>query len=707
MTTIIDYVVCLVDQPLRGVLIANDPSYEIWFPYSIEAIKTLRENLIIGVRNISSINLHRVTDVEEDAHYSLLRIAAVSPRHFLVDQIRQDRTNEPVSIEQIISKFDTEWKRSVRDREENNLRLVVLVESTGLELYLPLGAAAFTQQSEGIYDARSNPILGDIAYLMNQSVVERLVNRQLPAPAPENDCIALGTHTLYTNPPLQVLLDTNTFFRRHFGIFGFTGAGKSNLLSTLVASAMETASQTNLVLFDVNNEYFGLLFDVLLRHDAHVVFLDPKLMGASLRALLQGKMQYLEAAAQEFVDTTTMSGALTGACDESADVRANLVQITKMLLASGCFKVLRMAENANSVGFFFSQLQEHIESSVTLSSGKGMRTKNEFLKGIPGLLAQWLPDENQDLTPDNLETLRANIKPLLDYTASDEALAGTEHNGSALFSKLCEKFPKDDKDRGYRDLHDPLRRIDDFLQKKIQEITRVEEDYKITIGLDGLLNALHDKKKTVVILLGQENSLRNFSNLLGEFVYNFRREHGITAPVTSFIFDEADLFIPAKTEKKDDDDAEAIKSSRIIANTLARRGRKYGLGLGIATQRLTYLDTGILAQLSSYFVGKLPRLTDRTRIAEGFGIEQANLQSGISTAGDWVVLSHSAVGDKGAPIPVHFANADMRLTSFLDNFDMDLYPSLLQSMKRADYLADLENNRSDLTRPVTSTDYLP
>ena len=101
MTTIIDYVVCLNDQPLRGVLIASDAQYEIWFPYSIEAIKLLRENLIIGVRNISSINLHRVTDVEEDAHYSLLRIAAVTPRHFLVDQIRHDRANEPISIEDV------------------------------------------------------------------------------------------------------------------------------------------------------------------------------------------------------------------------------------------------------------------------------------------------------------------------------------------------------------------------------------------------------------------------------------------------------------------------------------------------------------------------------------------------------------------------------------------------------------------------------
>ncbi len=706
MTTIIDYVVCLNDQPLRGVLIASDLQYEIWFPYSIEAIKLLRENLIIGVRNISSINLHRVTEGDEDAHYSLLRIAAVTPRHFLVDQIRHDRANEPISIEDLISKFDTEWKRSVRDREQNNLRLVVSADNTGLELYLPLGAAAFNQKSDAIADARSNPILGDIAYLMNQNVVERLVNRQLPEPSPDNNIIALGTHTLYTAPPLKVLLDTEEFFRRHFGIFAFTGGGKSNLLSTLAANAMETASPTNLVLFDVNNEYFGLLFDVLLCHDAHIVFVDENLIGASLRALLKGNMQYLEAAAHEFIETTTMSGALSNACEESADARANLVQITKLLLASGCFKVLRLAEAPNSVRSFFMALQEHIETSVKVS-GTGMRAKNEFLQSIAEQLSPLLPDMSQDLTPDHLQTLRVGLEPLIEYATSDQPAARTENSGSALFSNLCEKFPKDAKDRGFRDLAKPLRSIDDFLQKTIQEISRVEEDYKITIGLDGLLNSIQDTKRTVAIMLGQENSLRHFSNMLGDLVYNYRRENGINRPVTSFIFDEADLFIPAKTDKKDEDDAEAVKSSRIIANTLARRGRKYGLGLGIATQRLTYLDTGILAQLSSYFVGKLPRLSDRTRIAEGFGIEQSNLQSGISTAGDWMVLSHTAVGDKGAPIPVHFANADTRLKSFLENFDMTLFPDLVNSMQRVDYVSDLENHRGDLTRPVTSTDYLP
>ena len=89
------------------------------------------------------------------------------------------------------------------------------------------------------------------------------------------------------------------------------------------------------------------------------------------------------------------------------------------------------------------------------------------------------------------------------------------------------------------------------------------------------------------------------------------------------------------------------------------------MSLGIATQRIAYLDTSILAQLGTYLVGLLPRFLDRQRITEGFGIDQESLESGIRGVGDWVVLSHTAVGDRGAPLPVHSENADHRVTSFI------------------------------------------
>src|SRR5205823_2311956 len=64
---------------------------------------------------------------------------------------------------------------------------------------------------------------------------------------------------------------------------------------------------------------------------------------------------------------------------------------------------------------------------------------------------------------------------------------------------------------------------------------------------------------------------------LGEAVYESRRQTGLIDPLVSFIFDEADEFIRREGTGSYAESAE-------IAETLARRGRKFGLGLGMATQ---------------------------------------------------------------------------------------------------------------------------
>ena len=64
-------------------------------------------------------------------------------------------------------------------------------------------------------------------------------------------------------PDLNVKLDVEALLTTHFGIFGFTGVGKSNLVASLTASLTEvgTAVGANVVLIDPNDEYLALLID--------------------------------------------------------------------------------------------------------------------------------------------------------------------------------------------------------------------------------------------------------------------------------------------------------------------------------------------------------------------------------------------------------------------------------------------------------------
>jgi len=107
--------------------------------------------------------------------------------------------------------------------------------------------------------------------------------------------------------------------------------------------------------------------------------------------------------------------------------------------------------------------------------------------------------------------------------------------------------------------------------------------------------------------------------------------------------------------------------SRIVVMTLARRGRKFRLGVGIATQRVRYLDTSIMAQPHTYSVSKMPRQSDRQAIAEAFGIsEEMFRQTFRFQKGDWLLMSHDAIGLEAVPVPVHTEDANRRIEAFLD-----------------------------------------
>ena len=690
-------------QVLRGLLIS--PA-EVWFPYSVEAVKLLREGLILAVRNTASVHLNQIAAAEEDQHFSLLRIDSVDTRHFVIDQIRQDRSDTPISVEGLLQKHQQEWRRRAEDPEENNLRIVASVTETGLELHFPMAAAPARGFEERVANATGSTMLGEVAYLVEQGVVQGIVNRGMPLPDVTNKVVVAGTHTLYRSPPLDVLIDTDALFRRHLGIFGFTGAGKSNLLSSLVSRSLaagnddEGQGEANVLLFDVNNEFFGLLIDALVDYDAHIVFLDDEI-GKAMSAFLGGDYSQLSNAAEEFLRTATFSSAVKRATG-SGDSFQNLLTITKALLASGRFKRLEQTQDHMGLNVVLLEILAHADDLRSQIKGTGQGKKRDAWNALVSEVSGQFEDLNRTVTAEDFVKVLVVLDMAHGYCSS-----ASDDTDDVVSAVLRKHLPKDAKENFYADLVDPIDSLRNFVLEKGTSFDAPLRVRGHSIDLSGLFGALHDNKRTLVLFLGAENSLRYFAHELGMLVYDQRRRNGIVDPATIFIFDEADIFIPGQAASPSEEERDAIKFSKKIATTLSRRGRKYGLGLGIATQRIAYLDTSILAQLGTYFVGRLPRLSDRQKITEGFGVDKDSLQTGIRGVGDWVVLSHTAVGDRGAPLPVHFDNADERITSFIEGFDLGKYIDLESMVSRFDYIKDLEGQKDSLTSPVTDSEFLP
>jgi DNA helicase HerA-like ATPase len=88
----------------------------------------------------------------------------------------------------------------------------------------------------------------------------------------EQNLTVIGT--MSRDEEVNVLLRIEELYRTHFAIFGFTGVGKSNLLSTIVSKVLADAAQPlKLVFFDLMSEYTTLLLDQLLndRVQGHIL----------------------------------------------------------------------------------------------------------------------------------------------------------------------------------------------------------------------------------------------------------------------------------------------------------------------------------------------------------------------------------------------------------------------------------------------------
>jgi hypothetical protein len=166
---------------------------------------------------------------------------------------------------------------------------------------------------------------------------------------------------------------------------------------------------------------------------------------------------------------------------------------------------------------------------------------------------------------------------------------------------------------------------------------------------------------SLTIVIGEgEASIVTFARQVIERAFEDRRTRSLLYPIVSFVFDEADVFI-----SQDANEGNVVEQ----ATLLARRGRKFGLGLGIATQRIRYLNTSIMAQPHTYFISKLPRKSDREAVAEAFAIAEESLEQSFSfSTGQWLVASHDATGLRGTPFPVQLPNANDSVRQWLEQY---------------------------------------
>jgi hypothetical protein len=573
--------------------------FEIWFDYTKQAMNLIREGAMLAVPNFASNN--------HEQHLSILEVVSILPMHYALGD---DARGYPGFVVEAAKSAVNDWEEQETESTEDVTKIRCIAIPTNFE------TVRFIRQIDErpkLQEESNLPMVGATVNLLDTAFTEFVTNYGIRED--ENTMIA---GTLIRDPNVRIRARIEDLLRTHFGVFGFTGAGKSNLVSTLASRILtESREKGKVVLFDLMGEYSTLLIDHLTQMpDAMLVALGEETLPDSVFEYTGGPNDTaLRQAVRDLMNTTLLPRTLI-------PLRRQLAFPFRDILKAQ--KVRFWRDRVPTVDEFIDEVRPQV-----IRGNLGGSRQLVF-----GLLTQLQNDyRGQAFTEQIVNAMLTAVRTARDQATTNPAREGLDNLSSTLQAD------------GTR-----------YAQMRPLPLNA-------SISIPQLIEHLNDAKSSGLYIIQAHNpdQLRHFAWMLGTFTFERRRRSGQITPLVSFVFDEADEFIPQQAR-------DTYAESSDIAMTLARRGRKFGLGIGIATQRVRYLNTSIMAQPHTYFVSKMPRLTDRQVVAEAFGVSEDMFRQTFKfKKGDWLLMSYDATGLEAIPVPIHCEDANERVANFLQS----------------------------------------
>ena len=569
--------------------------------YHKDIMSLLEEGMVLAVKNFKN----KLEDNKEHLRYTLLVAAKVWPEHYGLRAI-SDHTYYPMQFE-VIEQSVTDW-----DTDDKSSMMIQISA-------IPVNYDLVVNTQDNLFSyvkGFSYPLIGDEVHLLSANTVMEMYNRKVldktgwkvaTTSADARKDPRIGIIKMFENSKEKIPLYVNfeNMIRYHFGIFSFTGGGKSCLLSNMLRRILYHTADTKVIIFDISSEYPFLLMDV---------FADPN---------IQSKL-IMESPIKD-IDQFYISVVKPREFEEDERVKDGLAKIYNKDTVTYYVKPESEIPRYASI---LDDLQYHKKES----GGKRhyMDAIDEIHSGVlnymetKGLIELNFIDEDfvsflSELASSSMET----------YKVSEKA---------GLFSWATTR----DK------LKDRIR-----LTKKRTSGGVTAEQIRDMIEGDTRLLCLSIADPYVIKQLAVD--------LSKDFLQRRKRQFKVR-PYLLFVFDEAQEFVQNLSSARgiDEDCSKAVE-------TLLRQGRKYGLGSCIATQRIAYLNTNALQQLHTYFVSTLPRPYDRIVVSNTFALDLGILDKTLEFApGEWLLSSYIATGIDNVPIFIKSDNAENEIIRFLE-----------------------------------------
>ncbi|MBS7659712.1 ATP-binding protein [Candidatus Bathyarchaeota archaeon] len=567
--------------------------------YQKDLMGLLEEGMLLAARNFKQA-------VFGEERYTLMEISRVWPEHYGLKGL-SDHGYYPMQFE-IIEQSESDWLT------DDKATMMIQIDAIPINYDLVITKDDDFRFIKGF----SYPVVGSPVYILNSEMINRMYNRNIvekmgidPSKTVEDARLdpRIGIIKMFqaSNTIIPIYVDFEKLVRYHFGVFAFTGGGKSNLMSNILRKILLHTRDVKVVVFDISCEYVFLLIDLLA---------DEKIPA---KVILENRIESLD----QFFNSVVKPREY----ESDERIKYGLKKIMDQN------KVAFYTRPKRKIPTYAEFLEELIEQR------KNCVEKPHYLNAIDKIYDAALEYIEEHRLSENQEVCEEFISYI-----SDVAVQTIEefkvHEKSGLYGWATTRLAILDLIR--RRQEDEKREAGGLTTEKIREL-------------------LEDETRLICISISDPTTIKELVISLTQDLLIRRKRRFQVKPYILLVFDEAQEFIPELSSAAGIDK----KCSKQV-ETLLRQGRKYGIGVCIATQRIAYLNTNALQQLHTYFVGTLPRPYDRTLISDTFMIDKGILEKTLEFApGEWLLSSYIATGIENVPIFIKADNSEKEIEKFL------------------------------------------
>jgi uncharacterized protein len=506
--------------------------------YHKDIMGLIEEGMLVAVRNFKS--------KPEEQRHSLMVISRVWPEHYGLKGL-SEHSYYPMQFE-IIQQSVNDWDTSDKST------MMVQISALPINYDLVLNGDAEPKYEKGF----TYPVIAAEAQILNRDMISHMYNQRIlaklgfSAKTTTSDAYKdprIGTIQMFESmeEKIPIYLDFEAMVRYHFGIFAFTGAGKSNLLSNILRRLLIHQPEVKLLVFDISSEYPFLLMDLFAdeKIPSKIVLENPVTNSEQFYASVVKPREYEDD-------------------DRARKVFARIFGQKKITY------YLKPESKIPTFGDIIDELNRQRNESLD---------KPHYVNALDRIRQEVVEYKTERDLTDSRSIDEEFIKQLDEWgrTAVDE-------------------FKISDRSGVYAWATSRLTLLDN--------LKRAEKQKRTTGGLDiqGIRDLVEkeDSRLTCISISDPYVIKELVVDLAREFLQRRKRSFKVK-PYVLFVFDEAQEFVPDLSGSSGID-----KDCSKVVETLLRQGRKYGLGGCLATQRIAYLNTNALQQLHTYFVGTLP-----------------------------------------------------------------------------------------------------